>query len=75
MLEQLMDYIAVEEMRALGDGKPAEHSFAPEAFPNSVSHGPFNPEEDENDHSTWINSRKYLPCHYFDIIGGSSTGA
>ncbi|KAI9666368.1 MAG: hypothetical protein M1821_004304 [Bathelium mastoideum] len=74
-LEKLMDYIAEEENKVVDDTEPAEHSFAPRPFPQYVSHGPFNGREEERQHETWMNSRKYLPCHYFDIIGGSSTGA
>ena len=59
--------------------KRAEHSFHPGAFPDNVSPGPFSDEpltkEYEHDYKTWKSSRKYLPCHYFDVVCGSSTGA
>ncbi|KAI9699600.1 MAG: hypothetical protein M1820_007099 [Bogoriella megaspora] len=71
-IETLMDYVADEEMK---QSKPAEHSFDPVPFPKYVSHGPFLSHEDKNDHESWMNSRKFLPCHYFDIVCGSSTGA
>lgn len=60
------------------------HSFWPEQYPDNVSHGPFDAEE-----TTGLRrargvkarcqklkkSRRFLPCHYFDYIFGSSTGA
>jgi hypothetical protein len=60
------------------------HSFWPEQLPEHVSQGPFNAEEVKkganNDdlfsrYSAMKPSRRYLPCHYFDYIFGSSTGA
>lgn len=59
-------------------------SFSPENYPPNVSHVPLSEEEVtkarnasdpiSRDRSTQ-QSRRYLPCHYFDYIGGSSTGA
>lgn len=62
------------------------HSFYPELWPKNVSQKPY--ETEENDELQQANSndptaecralkpsRRYLPCHYFDYIFGSSTGA
>ncbi|KAL9090907.1 MAG: hypothetical protein Q9165_005115 [Trypethelium subeluteriae] len=75
-LETLMDYIAIEEQYQSDGNEPAQDSFAGVPFQNYASHAPFIRDK-ELDNETWKNSRKslYLPCHYFDIIGGSSTGA
>lgn len=65
---------------------PVCSSFSPESYPSNVSHVPVPFCEDEKtriqnagdsisrERST-LESRRYLPCHYFDYIGGSSTGA
>ncbi|KAI9712378.1 MAG: hypothetical protein M1820_001591 [Bogoriella megaspora] len=80
-LEKLMEWIAIEEIEQSGSDTPVQHSFHPEPFPGHVSHGPFDKggdgrhPEKASEYETWKESRKYLPCHYFDIIGGSSTGA
>ncbi|KAF2238224.1 FabD/lysophospholipase-like protein [Viridothelium virens] len=77
-LEKLMDCIESEERKS--DGREiAEDSFHPKKFPKNVSLGPFLEDdlvrESGGDHKTWKASRRYLPCHYFDYICGSSTGA
>ncbi|KAF2238229.1 FabD/lysophospholipase-like protein [Viridothelium virens] len=86
-LERLMDFVAqvelnpryflgdCEELAPASDLLAAEHSFSPLAFPDHVSHGPFQSEEDARDYRKWKYGQRYLPCHYFDMIGGSSTGA
>lgn len=63
------------------------HSFWPEEWPANVCHGPYEAEECNrlqkvrSDSSkkakcqAYKRSRRFLPCHYFDYIFGSSTGA
>ena len=88
MLQELMNRIAREEVRQKsngGDKFDGLHSFWPEEYPRDVSHGPFKGTEKdalENAGSddlarceAFKASRRYLPCHYFDYIFGSSTGA
>ncbi|KAL9106719.1 MAG: hypothetical protein Q9227_008288 [Pyrenula ochraceoflavens] len=41
-------------------GLPLDHSFSPEQYPPELEHLP--------------KDRRYLPCHYFDYICGTSTG-
>ena len=73
-----MEYIAVEEERL---DEEALHSFYPMDLPSNVSQL-----KDEKRHTNVSNhsedpvlsvprTRRYLPCHYFDQIGGTSTGA
>ena len=59
-------------------------SFHPLEYPEFVSHVSLTSEEQaakDNARTAVENSRaehpsrRYLPCHYFDLIGGSSTGA
>lgn len=52
-------------------------SFSPESYPPNVSHVPLSDEENTERRRAGdkVSSRRYLPCHYFDYIGGSSTGA
>ena len=68
-LQTLMMYIETEEKKRDQDedeklGRTGVHeksSFAPCGEPLNVSHCP--------------KYTHYLPCHYFDYIGGTSTGA
>ena len=81
-LKTLMEYVALVELDY--DGKAMYHSFAPQNYPENVSQVPFKEDEQEKwtDASgedakccALLTTRRYLPCHYFDFIGGSSTGA
>jgi hypothetical protein len=78
-LDKLMEFIADIEQR-----HEVDHSFAPEVYPENASQGPFT--EDENQDlrdaddaeakcRALSETRRYIPCHYFDYICGSSTGA
>jgi hypothetical protein len=78
-LQKLMEYIAEEEIPV-----QHEHSFSPQLYPDNVSQGPFTEKETNDlsaaaDHEAKFralsNARRFLPCHYFDYICGSSTGA
>jgi hypothetical protein len=63
------------------------HSFWPQRIPSNVSQVPLTNEEkahvveaktisDEvQEFTAQSAARRYLPCHYFDYICGSSTGA
>jgi hypothetical protein len=60
------------------------HSFTPQSYPENVSQGPFtddekqrlsNADEAEAKCRALLKTRRYLPCHYFDYICGTSTGA
>ena len=88
-LERLMDHVGrVEEAQEghdedgyIGDGRKTCSSFLPLDYPKNVSH--VHPKEQQRSGRQSSNhacdsisrSRRYLPCHYFDYIGGSSTGA
>ncbi|KAH3907616.1 hypothetical protein HBI56_179990 [Parastagonospora nodorum] len=84
VLQQLMICIAREESRQM-NGSEEHHSFYPSQFPSNVTRGDYNDEEKEKRRLapghrafTWAcvrDARKFLPCHYFDYICGSSTGA
>lgn len=61
-----------------------DSSFSPENYPPNVSHVPLAKDEITKERAardtisknrSIKKSRRYLPCHYFDYIGGSSTGA
>jgi hypothetical protein len=67
LLKHLMLAIGVAE-RAQADYQQARFdSFYPSDFPKNVSQGPRNGRTD-------VAAQNFLPCHYFDIICGSSTG-
>lgn len=81
-LDKLMEYVAEAELSYHEDAMP--HSFAPQDYPENVSQVPLN--ENETKRLSEIigadarcralpRTQRYLPCHYFDYIGGSSTGA
>lgn len=67
------------------DGKTAvRHSFWPQPWPDNVSQVPpgrnlrTKKEEANNPEAQWRllpPAQRYLPCHYFDYVGGSGTGA
>ncbi|KAG8531349.1 uncharacterized protein KY384_002978 [Bacidia gigantensis] len=79
-LEKLMEHIAeIEE-----DSTQTWNSFSPEKFPRNVSQIITDEErqntnrniyDDEEALRALPSSKRYLPCHYFDHICGSSTGA
>ena len=77
-----MEYIFREERRqalAAGEMQQIYHSFLPEPYPRNVSQLPpisqlpDNDVEDEG-HIVIPPTRAILLCHYFDYIGGTSTG-
>lgn len=56
------------------------HSFHPQDYPENVSHVRRSPQERrflrvQRPEEALDPARRYLPCHYFDFIGGTSTGA
>lgn len=80
-LEMLMEFVAEAEEK--GDRR-TYHSFHPEPWPNHVSQVPHTEEENNRiedadnkaDKARVLpRARRYLPCHYFDNVCGSSTGA
>ena len=83
-LQKLMNHIAECEQNQPDD--PAPHSFHPEAWPRHVSQVPrdeekeppaqhvYDPSDEKERFDELLPSRRYLPVHYFDYIGGSSTG-
>ncbi|KAK4893179.1 hypothetical protein LTR27_008520 [Elasticomyces elasticus] len=81
VMKQLMDIISQLEIEH--KTCKATHSFHPLPYPEDVSQVPYNEEEKRNhrkhDPADKIQgldaARRYLPCHYFDLIGGTSTGA
>ena len=72
----LMEYIAEEE--EAHDAGPTLHSFSPEPFDHQP--GAWGARDVSVSLRGTIDSdrvprvRRYLPCHYFDYIGGTSTG-
>lgn len=78
-LQTLVDYIGAEEER-----EGIHHSFHPQKWPENVYQAPLTPEEEARINEAYDpevktrklpRTRRYLPCHYFDHICGSSTGA
>ena len=70
------------EFIAEAEEKDAEtwNSFCPKDWPRDVSQLPLTEdvnraEGEENKARALPCTRRYLPCHYFDNICGSSTGA
>ena len=81
-LQKLMEYVAAEEERC--EEGEVLHSFHPQEWPEHVSQIPldaaeeirFNNASDSDGKCGAIHrTRRFLPCHYFDYICGSSTGA
>lgn len=77
---------AGEEINEEREGKNVHHSFWPQPLPDNVSQLPSDRElhiksEKAQGHGSeagWRSipaARRYLPCHYFDYICGSSTGS
>lgn len=76
-----------QEAKKLIDQKQfgnAFHSFWPQRWPKDVTQLPLTEDQvqlanegqtDETQCRAMPASRRYLPCHYFDYICGSSTGA
>ena len=71
----------VEEERSTEENDDC-HSFYPQGFPDHVSHVTRSEEEGNrldrlhsHEHFKALDKEKrYLPCHYFDYMGGTSTG-
>ena len=80
-----MEFIAEEEEKIeKEEGDKYFHSFSPQGWPSHVSPAPLTAEEktrvdeaegEEAKARALPKARRYLPCHYFDNICGSSTGA
>jgi len=75
-----MENIADQEEQLDGG---ALHSFSPEAWPGDLKQEPVTEEErrrydaettPERKLAAIAKAQRYFPCHYFDYIGGSSTG-
>ncbi|KAK4957349.1 hypothetical protein LTR10_005311 [Elasticomyces elasticus] len=81
VLRQLMDNISQRELEH--KTCRATHSFHPLPYPEEASQLPLNDAEKREkrmrDPAGKVQgldaARRYLPCHYFDYIGGTSTGA
>jgi hypothetical protein len=80
-----MKCIAKEELRQK-TADEEHHSFYPSHWPAGVTQGGYDDEEKTRKqaaaqgarvqtHEIVHDARKFLPCHYFDYICGSSTGA
>ena len=76
-----MEYVAIEEEK---EDSATYHSFYPNSWPINVSQIPptnnkqRHNDEDESEEAKTRRlppARRYLPCHYFDSLCGSSTGA
>lgn len=87
LLEKLIEEIAYIEQRLdenIDVDEAVGHSFHPEKYPKNVSQNLSSHERQQmkaaKKNSTkkfevLQNCRRYLPCHYFDYICGSSTGS
>ena len=83
-LQKLMEYVAAREAELEENGEVL-HSFHPHEWPDNVSQIPLSAVEElrainvAEDHRgrcrAMRRARRFLPCHYFDFICGSSTGA
>jgi hypothetical protein len=78
VLAKLEEYIYDEEVRQADEAKEPEKdreysSFWPERYPEHVSQLPDEHSGDETQVGIPIR-RAILLCHYFDYIGGTSTG-
>jgi hypothetical protein len=64
-------------MQAIGEEERKElnclSSFHPQPLPDDVSQCP-PPDGTQDVESDDLDPQRFLPCHYFDIICGSSTG-
>ena len=78
-LQKLIEYIGGEEEEC-----GSFHSFDPQKWPENVYQVPLTEEEERPIKEAYDpevkmrhlpRTRRYLPCHYFDHICGSSTGA
>lgn len=78
-LQRLVVYIGAEEEK-----EGIDHSFHPQRWPENVYQAPLTTEEEGPINAAYDpeeklrrlpRTRRYLPCHYFDHICGSSTGA
>lgn len=79
-----MEYVADKELE-LGDNIEVHHSFFPLEWPENVSQIPSTAKQEREDIAKASTAqskclamskvRRFLPCHYFDHICGSSTGA
>ncbi|KAL8823072.1 MAG: hypothetical protein Q9191_006204 [Dirinaria sp. TL-2023a] len=74
VLRKLFQCIATEE-QSLDKATADHHSFAPQSYPKNVSHLSTHEQRRGVDGAVIDNAIKYLPCHYFDLMCGSSTGA
>lgn len=72
VLGRLMEAIGREE-RNQSPGQVRYDSFHPEPFPEHVTHCERRREDEES--SPRLDAQRFLPCHYFDLICGSSTGS
>lgn len=83
-LQKLMEYVAAREAE-LDENGEVLHSFHPHEWPDNVSQIPSsaveelrainNAEGRKEQCRAMHTARRFLPCHYFDYICGSSTGA
>jgi hypothetical protein len=88
VLNKLIECIADQEEKLEATSRHTEtplywHSFQPELLPPFISLE-LSPEErlalgradsdDEKKAKAYNVTKRFLPCHYFDYIGGSSTG-
>lgn len=70
-----MQAIGEEERRQAEEAKEDVsdlHSFFPEKLPPNVTH--CKPPPKGQHASMKYHAQRFLPCHYFDLICGSSTG-
>ena len=84
-LQKLMEFVATAEEEKHDENGNVLHSFHPELWPDRVLQIPStavkelrdikNARHKEGKLRAMHRARRFLPCHYFDYICGSSTGA
>ena len=79
VLEKLMRAIGEEEIEQAKEANDEVthdlHSFRPHNLPQHVTQcRPRMPEDCDSDELINYHAQRFLPCHYFDLICGSSTG-
>ena len=82
VVEKLMQIVGDLEVELFHRQTPGNEericsSFCPHPYPEHISHasGPSGPPESEPSCCRLPVEQRFLPCHYFDYIAGSSTGA
>jgi hypothetical protein len=75
ILDRLMTEVHKVETRGLHEHEKRRHSsYHPEEYIPCIDNATAAGEDETSDERDCVERRRYLPCHYFDYIGGTSTG-